>query len=110
MVVPRFGSYQLKRTEELLRDVAPSATLPILTQNDIGDLAFALPPSLEQRVICEYLDRETDKIDSMIRKVEAAIARLREYRAALITAAVTGKFDLREVTLASEPAMLVAAG
>jgi type I restriction enzyme S subunit len=46
----------------------------------------------------------------MIAKVEEAIARLQEYRTALITAAVTGKIDLREGIPASEPAMLVAAG
>ncbi|MDD9828150.1 MAG: restriction endonuclease subunit S, partial [Deltaproteobacteria bacterium] len=43
-----------------------------------------------------YLDRETGKIDALIGKVEGAIALLREYRAALISAAVTGKIDVRE--------------
>ncbi len=38
--------------------------------------------------------RETGKIDRLAAKVEAAIARLQEYRAALITAAVTGKIDI----------------
>ncbi|RIK61513.1 hypothetical protein DCC62_27640 [candidate division KSB1 bacterium] len=43
-----------------------------------------------------YLDRETAKIDRMATKVEEAIARLQEYRTALITAAVTGKIDVIE--------------
>jgi type I restriction enzyme S subunit len=34
----------------------------------------------------------------MIEKIEAAIEKLQEYRAALITAAVTGKIDVREAT------------
>ena len=54
-----------------------------------------LPPLVEQRAIADYLDRETTKIDRMVEKVEAAIERLREYRSALITAAVTGKIDVR---------------
>ena len=49
----------------------------------------------EQRAIADYLDRETAKIDKMMEKVEAAIEKLQEYRTALITAAVTGKIDVR---------------
>ena len=54
-----------------------------------------MPPVLEQRAIADFLDRETAKIDQMVAKVEAAIARLQEYRTALITTAVTGKIDVR---------------
>ena len=58
----------------------------------------------EQRAIVDYLDRETTKIDRMAGKVEAAIDRLQEYRTALITAAVTGKIDLRGYVSATEAA------
>jgi hypothetical protein len=62
------------------------------------------PPLLERRVIAAYIDRETAKIDQLVGKVEAAIDSLREYRAALITAAVTGKIDVRGlVTVAPQP-------
>ena len=54
-------------------------------------------PIKEQTAIATYLDRETAKIDKLVEKVESAIARLQEYRTALITAAVTGKIDVREV-------------
>ncbi len=46
----------------------------------------------------DYLDRETAKIDQMAAKVEKVLARLQEYRTALITAAVTGKIDVRKAT------------
>ena len=49
----------------------------------------------EQVTIAAFLDRETAKIDGMVAKVDAAIERLQEYRTALITAAVTGKVDVR---------------
>jgi len=52
---------------------------------------------VEQRAIADYLDRETNKIDRMIAKIEEAIERLQEYRTGLITAAVTGKIDVRNV-------------
>ena len=44
---------------------------------------------------CGDLAPELEKIDRMIQKVEIAIEKLTEYRAALITAAVTGKIDVR---------------
>jgi len=55
-----------------------------------------LPPSCEQMEITAHLDRETAKIDALIAKVQEAIERLKEYRTALISAAVTGKIDVRE--------------
>ena len=46
----------------------------------------------------------------MLAKVEQAVDRLGEYRTALITAAVTGKIDLRETVSEGELAALAAAG
>jgi type I restriction enzyme, S subunit len=45
--------------------------------------------------IVERLDRATARIDTLIGKTERSIELLREHRSALITAAVTGKIDLR---------------
>ena len=50
----------------------------------------------EQTAIANHLDRETAKIDTLIDKVQTSIDLLREKRSALITAAVTGKIDVRE--------------
>jgi type I restriction enzyme, S subunit len=61
----------------------------------LGELKIPAPTFHEQLAIANYLDRETAKIDRMIEKVEAAIEKLQEYRTALITAAVTGKIDVR---------------
>ncbi|MFC2000380.1 hypothetical protein ACFLXE_06460, partial [Chloroflexota bacterium] len=49
----------------------------------------------EQDAIVEYLDQVTAKIDALIAKIQQAIERLKEYRAALISATVTGKIDVR---------------
>lgn len=65
-----------------------------LNFQQVRDLRLAIPPRREQEIVANYLDRETAKIDKMIEKVEAAIEKLREYRTALITAAVTGKIDV----------------
>lgn len=55
-------------------------------------------PLEEQRAIAAFLDRETARINALITKVREAIDRLKEYRTALISAAVTGKIDVREET------------
>ena len=46
--------------------------------------------------IAAFLDRETARIDALVAKVRDAIDRLKELRTALISAAVTGKIDVRE--------------
>jgi type I restriction enzyme S subunit len=57
---------------------------------------FAIPPEPEQRAIAAFLDRETARIDTLIARVREAIERLKELRTALVSAAVTGKIDVRE--------------
>jgi len=54
------------------------------------------PPSDEQRKIVIYIDQQTGYIEEMRRKIEKSIGMLREYRTVLISAAVTGKIDVRE--------------
>lgn len=62
----------------------------------VGEVLIPVPPLQEQRAIAGFLDRQTARIDKMTSLAEAAIERLQEYRTALITAAVTGKIDVRE--------------
>jgi type I restriction enzyme S subunit len=71
----------------------------------LSRMTVALPPLPEQRAIAAYLDRETARIDALVAKVEEAIARLQEYRAALITAAVTGRIDVRAAVGARVPSV-----
>ena len=54
-----------------------------------------VPPRVEQRAIAAFLDRETARTDALVAKVRNAIDRLKELRTALISAAVTGKIDVR---------------
>jgi type I restriction enzyme, S subunit len=68
-----------------------------LNFQQIGAFPIPLPLLPEQQTIAAFLDRETAKIDKLIEKVEALITRLQEYRIAIITDAVTGKIDVREM-------------
>ena len=69
---------------------------PHLNAEELGDALILLPPSVQQLAIASFVDRETTKINALVAKVEEAIARLKEFRIALISAAVTGRIDVRE--------------
>ncbi|KKW25292.1 MAG: HsdS protein [candidate division Kazan bacterium GW2011_GWC1_52_13] len=73
------------------------STVDSLRRPMIASFPFALPPLPEQQAIAAFLDRETAKIDALSAKVTTIIERLKEYRTALISSAVTGKIDVREV-------------
>ncbi len=62
----------------------------------VKEFRFCFPPLPEQQAIAAFLDRETSKIDILSAKVKTVIEKLKEYRTALISAAVTGKIDVRE--------------
>ncbi len=59
-----------------------------------NNFPISLPPSHAQEQIVAYLDRGTERTDSLARTVQAGIDRLKELRTALISAAVTGKIDV----------------
>lgn len=62
----------------------------------VKNFRFALPSLREQQEIADYLDRETAEIDAAIADAKEAIELSKERRAALISAAVTGKIDVRD--------------
>lgn len=62
----------------------------------LGNFCITLPSLEEQQAIAQFLDQQTNKIDTLITKTKTSIEKLKEYRTALISAAVTGKIDVRE--------------
>ena len=69
---------------------------PKLMNNVMAGIRVPVPPVAEQKTVVEFLDQETANIDELVATVREAIARLKELRTALISAAVTGKIDVRE--------------
>lgn len=94
-LVPEYLLYVFRAMRPWLVGLTLGSTHKTVYQPDAAGIRVPLPPVAEQRAIVDYLDRETSRIDTLVSRVEAAIQRLREYRAALITAAVTGKIDVR---------------
>jgi len=79
---------------------APEATgvsVPHISGEQIANFVIPVPPMDEQKRICNFLDAEFAQLDTLTRESERAIALLSERRAALITAAVTGQIDVRDV-------------
>jgi type I restriction enzyme S subunit len=94
--VPRFFYYLMRASAKSERFAVGSnvATIGHLTATQLRHHRFGFPPIGEQRSIVEFLDRETGKIDGLYDKTERSIELLREYRTALISAAVTGQIDI----------------
>ncbi|WP_367897055.1 restriction endonuclease subunit S [Enterobacter vonholyi] len=69
-----------------------------ITQAILRGLSIWLPPKNEQEYISKLLDNQTTQIDTLIQKQLQQIELLKERRTALISAAVTGKIDLRDWT------------
>jgi type I restriction enzyme, S subunit len=70
-------------------------TIDHLTAEKLRTHRFPFPPRDEQDNIVAFLEKETAKTDGLIAKIQESLDRLKEYRTALISAAVTGKIDVR---------------
>ena len=66
------------------------------------DLVVCLPPLFEQDSILEHISTESTRIDLLSQKTQHSIDLLKERRSAFITAAVTGKIDLRNKNVTKE--------
>ncbi|MGW4019598.1 restriction endonuclease subunit S [Rhodococcus ruber] len=88
---------QASRFQDELTLRAKTSAQPGIYLGDLTAIPVVVPPREEQRQIVAYLDEQTAKIDTLIVETERFIELARERRAALITAAVTGQIDVREM-------------
>ena len=69
-----------------------------LNFQQVGNLLIVVPPRLEEQdEISRHIRVHTDRMDAIISTVVRSIDQLRELRTAMISAAVTGKIDVRSV-------------
>lgn len=90
-LLSRAGRYQI-----VVDARGSSQSMVKVSQGHIRAWKVVLPPYEEQAAIAAFLKRETAKIDALVRKIREGIDRVKEYRSSLISAAVTGKIDVRE--------------
>lgn len=93
-----FYEFLSERVRQRLSGLVQSATRSHqrVDVNHILRMVHPLPPLPEQRAIADFLDRQTSTIDALVSRTSDAIERLREYRASVISAAVTGRIDVRD--------------
>ena len=84
--------------QEFLNGLLATTAIPMLSQEQIGNIIIVIPQDTEMSEIVAYLDKETTQISRVINLVVEQITLLREYRNALISATVTGKIDVRKHT------------
>jgi type I restriction enzyme S subunit len=70
-------------------------SVPHISPDQIKSFVIPIPPIPEQHAIISHLKTVVEEIDTLITEATQAITLLRERRAALISAAVTGKIDVR---------------
>jgi len=88
--------YYLFSSGEPYKGLGKLGTQLNLNTDTIGDIYLPAPSAREQQEIVAFLDRQTARIDALVAKVRDGINHLKEHRTALISAAVTGKIDVRE--------------
>lgn len=95
-VVPRYLMWSLNGAfaYHYLKQDTAGATSPHLNIGSIRNVPIFLPPKDEQEEICRYLDQKFEIKERMLSATERTITALKERRAALITAAVTGQIDV----------------
>jgi type I restriction enzyme S subunit len=71
------------------------AAQPHLNAEELGSCVLVMPDTDEQTAIVAFLNVETAKLDALTAEAERGIELLQERRTALISAAVTGKIDVR---------------
>ena len=65
-----------------------------IKQEYIKNSLILLPPIDEQKIIADFLDIETQKIEKSIEQQQQLIEKLKEYKSSLINSAVTGKIKI----------------
>ncbi|WP_086982436.1 restriction endonuclease subunit S [Vibrio aphrogenes] len=93
--------YWLLRTMKLNDDANKNAQ-PLITGETIKSRTVPIPPIENQLEIVRYIEVELAKLSLLEQATQLTIEKLEEYRSALITSAVTGKIDVREIELPKE--------
>lgn len=73
-----------------------STNLASISSTNVKEVHLLIPPADERKIIMEYLEKQTSKLKLLVQDVEQSITLLKEHRTSLISAAVTGKIDVRE--------------
>ncbi|MHB8698681.1 MAG: restriction endonuclease subunit S [Sulfuricaulis sp.] len=91
----RFLHFVLQHLYEPIRELGRGANQPALDCDLVRQILIPMPEKAEQDAIVEYLEASLNLYTKIANRVLSVVEQLSEYRAALISAAVTGKIDVR---------------
>ena len=97
-LIPEY-SYLLITSEGVVSELSlesKGSTMDNLNTETLGRVRLPVPPRQEQTDILEYVNLAAGKFGTLIDNAESAISLMQERRTALISAAVTGKIDVRD--------------
>ena len=102
-IAPRFLMWQLNSDVTYRQGQVDTvgATSPHVNVSTIANYVLTEPPFSEQGEIANYVDGATSEIDDLVSEARSTVELLQERRTALISAAVTGKIDVRHLAVAS---------
>lgn len=83
-----------------LETLATGSTALGIKASKLGMIVCVVPPLKEQTAIVAHIENATTQLDTLTQEAQTAIALLQERRTALISAAVTGKMDVRAAVAA----------
>ena len=98
LINPQYLLFLMRSTQYIDEIVSRSVgvSYPAINSRDIGKIECLLPPYKEQKYIVDYINKKGKPLTDLIDCINEQILKLKEYRQSLITAAVTGKIDVRD--------------
>lgn len=97
-----FLAYSLSSKTAEMRYLSNASTIGIMNQEKTKEVWLAVPPLCEQEGITKFLDEDGVTSGALVNEAQRAIDLLKERRSALISAAVTGKIDVRGLAEATQ--------
>jgi type I restriction enzyme S subunit len=85
----KYFYYQMSVMTDVYNELGLGTTFMEISFNNFRSVKLLVPPLAEQRAIVSYLDARCTKIDEVIAKRKCVIEKLKEYKSAIITKAVT---------------------
>jgi type I restriction enzyme S subunit len=95
---PKRWLYYIFESQVVFGGLGKLGTQLNLNTETVKNISIPFPSQKERTDIIAFLDTETSKIDTLIDKAKQSISLLKERRSSLISAAVTGKIDVREAS------------
>ena len=96
------GAYLLSESEQRYFELTQYGLKQGLSLENVKQAAVPVPPQMEQGNIVNHVNQRATELDALTLAAEMSITRLQERRATLISAAVTGKIDVRRAVTRPE--------